>query len=54
MACPSEVAVPRPSSSNATSELWVADDCHSNINYLHKHQHPLLSINYSLHNYLSV
>lgn len=27
MACPSDVAVPRPSSSNATSELFVADDC---------------------------
>lgn len=27
MACPSEVDVPRPSSSNATIELRVADDC---------------------------
>ena len=27
MACPSEVDVPRPSSSRATSELQVADDC---------------------------
>lgn len=27
MACPSEVDVPLPSSSNATSELRVADDC---------------------------
>lgn len=27
MACPSDVDVPRPSSSNATSELRVADDC---------------------------
>lgn len=27
MACPSEVDVPRPSSSSATSELRVAEDC---------------------------
>lgn len=27
MACPSEVDVPRPSSSSATNELRVADDC---------------------------
>lgn len=32
MACPSEVDVPRPSSSSATNELRVADDCIENWN----------------------
>lgn len=31
MACPSEVDVPRPSSSNATSEFLVADDCNKSL-----------------------
>lgn len=36
MACPSEVDVPRPSSSNATSECWVAEDCINHHGYVHR------------------
>lgn len=31
IACPSEVDVPRPSSSNAANELCVAEDCHKKL-----------------------
>lgn len=34
MACPSEVDVPRPSSSNATNELRVAEDCINDQKYV--------------------
>lgn len=33
IACPSEVDVPRPSSSNATKEFWVAEDYNRSKTY---------------------
>lgn len=46
MACPSEVDVPLPSSSNATSELHVADDCNNHQKLIFSVQIYLINLIY--------